>query len=146
MGRLIDADKLRDKLQAEIDKVNPPFDGVFGSIRCGVRLARNMVEDEPTVDAESLITQHEDIGYERGYRDGYAEALEVTDDAEPVRHGHWIDGNDEIFIREGSGEYVHITTEVCSNCKELIIHAWTFGYVKYHYCPNCGAKMEGGKE
>ena len=51
MTRLIDADALRDKLQAEIDKVNPPFDGVLGSIRCGVRLARNMVEDEPTVDA-----------------------------------------------------------------------------------------------
>lgn len=58
--RLIDADALRDKLQAEIDKVNPPFDGVLGSIRCGVRLARNMVEDEPTVDVE------------------------------PVRHGQWI--------------------------------------------------------
>ena len=61
MMRLIDADALRDKLQAEIDKVNPPFDGVLGSIRCGVRLARNMVEDEPTVDVE------------------------------PVRHGHWYD-------------------------------------------------------
>ena len=50
--RLIDADALRDKLQAEIDKAKPPFDDVIGSIRCGVRLARNIVEDEPTVDAE----------------------------------------------------------------------------------------------
>ena len=60
MTRLIDADALRDKLQAEIDKGIPPFDDVMGSIRCGIRLARNIVEDEPTIDAE------------------------------PVRHGKWI--------------------------------------------------------
>lgn len=59
--RLIDADALRDKLQEEIDKAIPPFDDVIGSIRCGVRLARNIVEDEPTIDAV------------------------------PVRHGKWID-------------------------------------------------------
>jgi hypothetical protein len=60
MTRLIDADALRDKLQAEIDKGIPPFDDVMGSIRCGIRLARNIVEDEPTIDAE------------------------------PVRHGKWM--------------------------------------------------------
>jgi hypothetical protein len=60
MTRLIDAGALRDKLQAEIDKGIPPFDDVMGSIRCGIRLARNIVEDEPTIDAE------------------------------PVRHGKWI--------------------------------------------------------
>ena len=49
--RLIDADALRDKLQKEIDKAIPPFDDVMGSIRCGVRLARNIVEDEPTIHA-----------------------------------------------------------------------------------------------
>ena len=53
--RLIDADALRDKLQEEIDKAIPPFDDVIGSIRCGVRLARNIVEDEPTVDAVPVI-------------------------------------------------------------------------------------------
>lgn len=52
MKRLIDANALRDKLQAEIDKGIPPFDDVMGSIRCGIRLARNIVEDEPTIDAE----------------------------------------------------------------------------------------------
>jgi len=65
---------------------------------------------------------------------------------DPVMHGHWVDRNDELFIRERTREYVHITTEVCSNCKELIIHAWTFGYVEYKYCPKCGAKMDGGKD
>ena len=67
MQRLIDANALRDKLQKEIDKATPPYDDVIGSIRCGVRLARNIVEDEPTIDAE------------------------------PVRHGKWIRQTDTRF-------------------------------------------------
>ena len=63
--RLIDADALRDKLQEEIDKAIPPFDDVIGSIRCGVRLARNIVEDEPTVDAVPVI-RCKDCMYWRG--------------------------------------------------------------------------------
>ena len=58
--RLIDADKLRDALQNEIDKASPPYNDTVGAIRCGVRLARNILEDTPTIDAE------------------------------PVRHGRWI--------------------------------------------------------
>lgn len=51
MTRLIDADALRDALQYEIDKVTPPFDDTVGAVRCGIRLARNIAEDQPTVDA-----------------------------------------------------------------------------------------------
>ena len=76
--RLIDADALRDKLQAEIDKVNPPFDGVLGSIRCGVRLARNMVEDEPTVDAVEVV-RCKDCIY-KNFRICYAHFAEVRED------------------------------------------------------------------
>ena len=66
--KLIDADKL------------PHYDGTALSAAA----VASAVENAPTIDVESLITQHEDIGYERGYRDGYAEAWEVLDDAEPV--------------------------------------------------------------
>lgn len=41
-----------DALQKEIDKGIPPFDDVMGSIRCGVRLARNIVEDLPSAQPE----------------------------------------------------------------------------------------------
>lgn len=47
-------------------------------------LALGIAVNQPSVDAETLITRHEEIGYEKGYRDGYAEALEVTDDAVPL--------------------------------------------------------------
>ena len=43
-----------DALQKEINKGKPPFDDVIGSIRCGVRLARNIIEDLPSVQPEPL--------------------------------------------------------------------------------------------
>ena len=70
--RLIDADKLRDALQNEIDKAIPPYNDAVGAIRCGVRLARNILEDAPTIDAvpvnwiEDYLEQiHEDLDYAR---------------------------------------------------------------------------------
>ena len=55
-----------------------------------------MINDAPTVDIDAITDSHEKIGYEKGYRDGYAEALEVTVDAvEVVRCDDCIyrDGN-----------------------------------------------------
>lgn len=85
----------------------------------------------PTIDTESLITQHEDIGYERGYRDGYAEALEATDDAEPVRHGCWYDEPNYLGTSK--------TMYFCSYCGSA-------SYREDPYCWHCGAKMEGKNE
>lgn len=50
---------------------------------------------------------------------------EPTIDAEPVRHGRWIE--DDEF------------TGFCSNCEQ-------FGYYNWHYCPNCGSRMGLGEE
>ena len=41
-----------EALQKEINKGIPPFDDVMGSIRCGVRLARNIIEDLPSAQPE----------------------------------------------------------------------------------------------
>ena len=86
---------------------------------------KSEIEEMPTVDVESLIIRHEDIGYERGYRDGYAEALEVTDNAEPVEHGYWVWEN---YLTEGSWW-------LCSECGDRF-------ETPYPYCPHCGAKMD----
>lgn len=48
MSDLIDRQVAIDKLQKEINKGTPPFDDVMGAIRCGVRLARNIIEDLPS--------------------------------------------------------------------------------------------------
>ena len=64
--RLINADALRDALQYEIDKGSPPFDDTVGAVRCGIRLARNIAEDQPTVDAVPVefIEKHVQIAKE----------------------------------------------------------------------------------
>ena len=47
-------------------------------------------------------------------------------DVAPVRHGRWIASHDE-FCQ-------------CSLCKYPVYAAWN----ATNYCPNCGAKMDGG--
>ena len=50
MSDLISREAAIDALQKEINKGIPPFDDTMGAVRCGVRLARNIIEDLPTID------------------------------------------------------------------------------------------------
>ena len=54
MSDLIDRQTAIDALNKEINKGIPPFDDVMGSIRCGVRLARNIIEDLPSAQPENI--------------------------------------------------------------------------------------------
>ena len=49
-----------------------------------------------------------------------------TLDAEPIRHGEWIESK--------VGGY-----DKCSVCGDPTL-------AKYNFCPNCGAKMDGGEK
>lgn len=59
-----------------------------------------------------------------------------TIEAEPVRHGEWNKSEDD---------YYGLNIYQCSVCHE----EWCFEIdddvkdLNYHYCPNCGAKMDG---
>ncbi len=61
-----------------------------------------------------------------------------TIEAEPVKHGRWEKTEDDF--------YMGLTIFKCSVCRE----EWVFedmsdvDGLNYHYCPNCGAKMDGG--
>ena len=50
-----------------------------------------------------------------------------TVDAVPVVHGRWVDAGRGI--------------KACSNCNHGIKEHMAYAN---HYCPNCGAKMDGG--
>lgn len=50
-------------------------------------------------------------------------------DAEPVRHGHWIE---RYGIHDGTYYKCSVCNYNCSRAKE-------------NYCSDCGAKMDGGK-
>lgn len=54
-------------------------------------------------------------------------------DVAPVVHGEWIDDQQSIF----NG----VIERHCSRCGQLMTSAITR---KMHYCPNCGARMDGG--
>ena len=62
--------------------------------------------------------------------------LKTLPSAQPVRHGHWIDEglyNDDFPYHAWK----------CSECGEYMIEIdvpW------YKFCPECGAKMDGGEE
>lgn len=56
----------------------------------------------------------------------------TEDDSVPVVHGHWIEHE----------KYTFGTMYDCSICSTRILdngHSW-------NYCPNCGAKMDGGAD
>ena len=54
-------------------------------------------------------------------------------DVVEVKHGEWIDTGDEILDTTYSGWK-------CSEC------GYVFCGDKFKFCPECGAKMDGGKE
>ena len=59
-----------------------------------------------------------------------------TVDAVPVKHGEWQD-KIVAFYRKCS---------VCGCCVEWDKKPFLFANGEYNYCPNCGAKMDGGKD
>lgn len=60
-------------------------------------------------------------------------------DVAPVRHGEWLKAEDD---------YCGLNIIQCSICHE----EWCFEIdddvidLNYHYCPNCGAKMDGERK
>ena len=59
-------------------------------------------------------------------------------DAESVRHGHWIEHDEDICSNEAE----------CSECHKRIGHSGLPDRFlrEFKYCPNCGAKMDGGDD
>ena len=62
----------------------------------------------------------------------YGDIEEMThEDVTPVRHGRWEWDTEDIYR--------------CSNCAEKSHVKEVMGYPDWDYCPNCGAKMDGGE-
>ena len=83
------------------------------------------------------IEYTEDESRIRWERDGEWKSADLDElieayEAEP-KHGRWV-------VSEGTlGGYAVLHCKKCGT---------TFNYVpswKYHYCPNCGARMDGGE-
>lgn len=59
--------------------------------------------------------------------------------AEPVKHGRWVK------IKLKNVYNCMITAYECTNCKKHSVGQIAIT-MKSGYCPNCGAKMDGGAE
>lgn len=55
-------------------------------------------------------------------------------DVEPVRHGRW----------EKSDKYKGF--RICSACRDCYVRRENLTDGKWGFCPNCGAKMDGGAD
>ena len=70
-------------------------------------------------------------------------------DVAPVRHGRWLDRpknqglKDEEIGTVGMVDGEPWSSCYCSECGEWLVASDEYA-VKGNYCPNCGAKMDGG--
>ena len=72
-----------------------------------------------------------------GWRDKQLLKSAPAADVAPVRHGRWTDKR----TIEHDGEWY------CSECgNEITIYMGPERPDRYHYCPNCGTKMDKEKE
>ena len=82
------------------------------------------------IDADALIEEALTEGA-CGYIDALQIAIAPTVDAVPVRHGRWETNSDRP------------DSLICSICK-CGFDMWK--HDPHNYCPNCGAKMDGGAD
>ena len=72
-------------------------------------------------------------------------------DVAPVRHGRWLDRpknqglKDEEIGTVGMVDGEPWSSCYCSECGEWLVASDEYA-VKGNYCPNCGAKMDGGAD
>ena len=62
----------------------------------------------------------------------YADIIDTDIEAEPVRHGKWVDDN--------SGN--HDSRDTWFMCLCCGYHTTSIWIADYKYCPHCGAKMD----
>ena len=72
----------------------------------------------------------------------YNENRDLTRTKCDYKNSHFIDAADVVPVRHGRWVYPigMAYNYVCSECGKSI------GVIKHNYCPNCGAKMDGGND
>ena len=92
------------------------------------------------IDAEKLwlTTEYTEDGKEHKYYEQFEVDDAPTIDAEPVRHGKWIEINTE------SGIFLDYDEVKCSECG--FVEYFNKGWARFKYCPTCGAKMDEVEE
>ena len=105
---------------------------------------------------DGLISRSKLIEFANNYFGGVIDCNDIarfpTIDAEPVRHGRWIETNKPGWV---NGQFYETPRLVCPFCTREAAHysveeaeqggcVTTVLWLRTDYCPNCGAKMDGG--
>lgn len=98
------------------------------------------IEDERIKTLPAVLNNR----YMDGVHDGLKNALRAlakvndisTADVAPVKHGRWID--DKVSFYLGCSE--------CGCFLEYAVDTFIDNGDHYNYCPNCGARMDGGAD
>ena len=93
------------------------------------------------IDADALLAKGFPTVYHTEFCTPVIDVADIermpTIDAVPVVHGEWVE------TEMGFNDYAW----VCTVCGEpWVLNAGTPSENNMNYCPNCGAKMDGGKD
>jgi hypothetical protein len=117
---------------------------VVGTLREFEMMAEYIGRDELLKRMEERLNNlRKENGNYDAYTDGFEEGCVAVEDAEtvdvaPVVRGHWKDSYEIKSFR-----YTNIPTVQCSECECYFCDIINNHNFMYHYCPNCGARMDG---
>ena len=99
-----------------------------------------MVTTMRLIDADALIAKAYIMQEPNGFIHSVVTERQIvkcpTIEAEPVKHGRWVDVGYKIRCSLcDRGVFLGTTDPVAHNYEKE----------NFNYCPNCGAKMQGGK-
>lgn len=86
------------------------------------------------IEREALIDDFKHCGASKELVDAIVHriSLNEADDVAPVRHGRWVMSSDRP------------DTIICTCCDNAF-DVWKADIKRHHYCPNCGARMDGAE-
>lgn len=105
---------------------------------------QRLIDKTPTVEPfePDYVGAERLKAMQRGYEEGYHNGMKIGKTLNPkIKQGEWI-YPEKTDKEKGYGGY-------CSNCKcdmPIFVEDWKQKYCETKFCPNCGAKMKGGKE
>lgn len=121
--RLIDADKLIEYIN--LGHLRPPTEVCFSTFD-----VCEMIEQAPTINAWTRAEHNADAFH--AYVEGKKSAM---------KHGEWLEKEVSRITLDGEMQSAR-----CSCCGRYHTTPFLYYFTEYRYCPNCGARMDGGDE